>query len=151
MCVRRRKSEFPATICLRRCRVFVPELCACLSVYTQHLSFMCLFVFLCDTSYPRPFILFYLLYSRITVLLLLNYIFSSPPTSLSRRVVQQTGRSFFIRSAVTGALQVPCSHPALVSSSSTVNPEWASAPIILFCERPGSLLRDKQTPMCKNL
>lgn len=40
---------------------------------------MCLFVFLCDTSYPDPFILFYLSCSSITVLLLLNYILSPLP------------------------------------------------------------------------
>lgn len=38
-----------------------------------HLSFMCLFVLLCDTSQPHPFIQFYQSYSDITVLLLLDY------------------------------------------------------------------------------
>ena len=120
-------SEGGLCVCARVCSWFV-----CVSVYTQHLSFMCLFVFLCDTSYPHPFILFYLFYSSITVLLLSNYILSPLPRLGRRGGVANRRTILHVKCCEcdSGPLWVPCCRPALESSSKAVNP---SQPRGCFC------------------
>ena len=117
---------------------------------------MCLFVFLCDTSYPNPFILFYLFHSSITVLLLSNYILSRLPRLRTAGWCSKQEDHSSYKVLRLRPPQLPCSHPAPESSSQTVNP---NQPRGCFCfnnsvqgesEEPVSLLRDQQTTPFKN-
>lgn len=94
--------------------------CFVLTLYTAFIFYVAVCVFMWHFISPSIYPFLSVLQQYYCIASAKRYIIF-PPTPSNSRVVQQTGRSFFIRSAEILAVQVLCSN-TLVSPSKTVNP-----------------------------